>query len=87
MRTILTALLIAIAFQASDCATAGSIQDSSVTKAKRKVDAEDMAKTTPAVTTNESAQEPAHREPSPVDLDHELQLNAKTNKTYRPTGQ
>lgn len=73
--------------QASDCATAGSIQDSSVTKAKRQVDAEDMAKATPTVTTNKAAQERAPKAPPAMELDRELQLNAKTNKSYKPTGQ
>lgn len=50
MRTLLWSLTIVFALQASDCATAGSIQDSKVTKAKREVDAEDRAKTLPAGT-------------------------------------
>lgn len=47
MKTVLMITALAFALQASDCATAGSIQDSSVTKAKREADAEDMAKATP----------------------------------------
>lgn len=47
MKTILLCVALGLALQASDCATAGSIQDSSVTKAKRDADAEDMAKATP----------------------------------------
>lgn len=42
--------ILLLALQASDCATAGSIQDSSVTKAKRETDAEDSAKRKPAPT-------------------------------------
>lgn len=42
MKTILLSFALLLALQASDCATAGSIQDSSVTKAKRQVDAEDV---------------------------------------------
>ena len=41
MKTIFAIALLLLAMQASDCATAGSIQDSNVTKAKREVDAED----------------------------------------------
>ena len=43
MKTILLSVVLLLAIQASDCATAGSIQDSKVTKAKRELDAEVMA--------------------------------------------
>jgi len=43
MRTL---LLLLLTLQASDCATAGSVQDSTVTAAKREADAE-IAKPTP----------------------------------------
>ena len=47
MKTILLSVALAFALQASDCATAGSIHDSKVTKAKREVDGEDLAKPLP----------------------------------------
>lgn len=39
MRTLLLSITLLLTLQASDCATAGSIQDSQVTKAKREADA------------------------------------------------
>lgn len=47
MKTILLSFALLFALQASDCATAGSIQDSNVTRAKRQVDAEDLSKPAP----------------------------------------
>lgn len=47
MRTILLSITLLLTLQVSDCATAGSIQDSSVTKAKRELDAEALAGPTP----------------------------------------
>jgi hypothetical protein len=38
MRTLLLSITLLLTLQASDCATAGSIQDSKVTKAKREAD-------------------------------------------------
>lgn len=46
MRTLLLSITLLLTLQASDCATADSVQDSNVTAAKREVDAED-AKPTP----------------------------------------
>jgi len=40
MRTLLLSISLLLTLQASDCATAGSVQDSAVTQAKREVDAE-----------------------------------------------
>jgi hypothetical protein len=40
MNKLLFGAVLMLALQASDCATAGSIQDSSVTKAKREADAQ-----------------------------------------------
>lgn len=47
MRTLLLSITLLLTLQASHCATAGSIQDSDVTKAKRELDAEVMASPTP----------------------------------------
>lgn len=50
MKSALLASILTLALQASDCATAGSIQDSQVTKAKREADAEDLTRPTPCPT-------------------------------------
>lgn len=47
MKTVLMITALTLALQSSNCATAGSIQDSSVTRAKRDADAEDTAKAAP----------------------------------------
>lgn len=46
MRTLLLSILLLLTLQASDCATAGSVQDSNVTKAKREADADYYQRTT-----------------------------------------
>lgn len=47
MNKFLLSITLLLALQASDCATAGSIQDSKVTQAKREADAEAVASPTP----------------------------------------
>lgn len=47
MRTLLLSVTLLLTLQASDCATAGSIQDSNVTRGKRELDAETLASPTP----------------------------------------
>lgn len=50
MRTLLLSISLLLTLQASDCATAGSVQDSAVTQAKREADAESARPTpTPVV--------------------------------------
>ncbi len=47
MKSILSCFVFCFALQASDCATAGSIQDSQVTKEKRAADAQTLGSPTP----------------------------------------
>lgn len=47
MRTLFLSITLLLTLQASDCAKAGSIQDESVTQAKRELDAHNLASSTP----------------------------------------